>query len=180
MGGQQKWFLTGFPFKSASFLPPLADRCISLVVQFWFSTLPHFQSKDIPCGVITKSLIYSLHPWQEGVALSLLKTVNTTTLSTYSGQKTKESLKATIAAVLHADSRLYVQLGQFALLVDICAWRTAAHMSLTGRKPGRQVPALRWKTPADTILVPVAQFCFCFDSSLRITNQKGKSDICTH
>lgn len=104
-----------------------------------------------------KSSIYSLHPWQEGVALPLLKT---TTSSTYSDQKTKESLKATIAAVLHADSRLYMQLGQFALLVDICAWRMAAHMSLTGRKEGRQVPVLQWKTPADTILVPVAHFVF--------------------
>lgn len=101
----------------------------------------------------------SLHPWQEGAALPLLKTP----LSTYSGQKIKEALKTTIAAVLHADSRLYVQLGQFAvLLVDISAWRMAAYMPLTRREEERHIPILWWKTPADTILVPVALFYFIF------------------
>lgn len=98
----------------------------------------------------------SLHSWQEGVALPLLKTL----LWTYWGEKIKEALKAAVAAVLYADSRLYMQLGQFAvLLVDICAWRMAAYMPLT---EGRQVPVLRWKTLADTIVVPIALFCFIF------------------
>lgn len=52
----------------------------------------------------------------------MLPLLKTTPLLTCSDQKIKEALKATAAEVLHADSRLYVQLGQFAaLLVGICA-----------------------------------------------------------
>lgn len=69
--------------------------------------------------------------------------LKTTPLSTCSDRKIKEALQATTAAVLHSDSRLYVQLGEFAaLLVNICAWRMAENMSLTGKKEGRQVPLL--------------------------------------
>lgn len=104
---------------------------------------------------------------KERAIVPLLKT---TPLSICSGQKMKEALKATTAADIDADSRLYVQLGQFAaLLVDICAWRMAEYMSLTGGKEGRQVPVLQWKTPADTILVPVASVALILvsESSVR-------------
>lgn len=150
-------------FKSAIFLLPLEHsphKHCGASALFCNDSFPycHTFKVDIPWAV-TRSSIYSLYPWQEGAVLPLLKT---TPLLTCSGQKTKEALKANAAAVLHSGNRLYVQLGQFAaLLLDICAWRMAEYMSLTGKNEGRQVPVLWWKT-ADTVLVPVAPFCFIF------------------